>query len=120
MLLMISKLLPRLALTSLVFCTGALLLIAPSFSIVANAHADGGAMTCGKKIIHAGDSKHLLISRFGAPESREFVGMVQRGNACVKAEEWLYVCRKNAKPKMYVIRVIGTTIVSIKWLPDVQ
>jgi len=84
-------------------------------SLVGTSYADGGAMMCGKKIIHAGDSKH-----FGEPESREFVGMVHRGDACVKAEEWLYVCRKYAKPKMYVIRIVGTTIVSIEWLPDVQ
>ena len=77
-------------------------------------------MMCGKKIIHAGDSKHLLISRFDEPESRNFVGMVHRGDAYVKAEEWLNICRKYAKPKMYVIKIIGAMIVSIKWLPDVQ
>lgn len=91
-----------------------------AISLVGTAYADGGAMICGNKIIHAGDSKHLLLSRFGEPESREFVGMIQMGDACVKAEEWLYVCRKYVKPKMYVIRIVGTTIVSIKWLPDVQ
>jgi len=48
-------------------------------SLVGTSYADGGAMMCGKKIIHAGDSKHLLISRFVEPESREFVGMVHRG-----------------------------------------
>ena len=94
--------------------------ISTNISLLGTSYADGGAMTCGKKIIHAGDSKHLLISRFGDPENREFVGMVQRGDACVKMEEWLYICRKYAKPKMYVIRVTGTTIVSIRWLPDVQ
>ena len=77
-------------------------------------------MMCDTKIIHAGDSKHLLNSRFGEPESREVVGMIHRGDACVKEEEWLYICRQYAKPKMYVIRIIGTTIVSIKWLPDIQ
>ena len=89
-------------------------------STVGTSYAEGGAMMCGRKIIHAGDSKHLLISRFGEPESREFVGMVHRGDACVKMEEWLYICRKHLKPKMYVIRIVGTTIVSIEWLPDVQ
>lgn len=83
------------------------------------AAAADGAMICGKKIIHAGDSMHLLISRFGQPENREFVGMVRSGDACVKAEEWLYICREHAQAKMYVIRIVGTTIVSIKWLPDV-
>jgi len=37
-------------------------------SLVGTAYADGGAMMCGMKIIHAGDSKHLLISRFGEPD----------------------------------------------------
>lgn len=83
-------------------------------------YANGGAMVCGRKIIHAGDSKHLLIARFGQPESKELVGVVHRGVACVKAEEWLYICRKHAKPKMYVIKIVGTTIVSIEWLPDIQ
>lgn len=40
-------------------------------------------------------AKHLLVSRFGEPESWEFVGMVRTGDACVKAEEWLYVCREH-------------------------
>jgi len=89
-------------------------------SLVGTSFAAGGAMICGPKIIHAGDSQYLLIARFGKPESREFVGVAQIGDACVKAEEWLYVCRQYAKPKMYVIRIVGTTISSIRWLPDVQ
>ncbi len=84
-----------------------------------SSRAASGAMICGKRIIHDGDSIHLLIARFGQPETREFVGMVQRGDACVKAEEWLYICREHTQPKIYVIRVIGTTITAIRWLPDV-
>ncbi len=83
-------------------------------------YANGGAMMCGRKIINAGDSKYLLITRFGEPDNKEFVGTVQRGTECLKIEEWVYICRDHAKPKMYVIRIIGTTIDSIYWLPDVQ
>ncbi len=84
------------------------------------AYAGSGVMMCSRKIINAGDSKYLLISRFGQPDSKEFTGTVQRGNECIKVEEWVYICHDHAKPKMYVIRIIGTTIDSIYWQPDVQ
>ena len=98
-----------------------LLLVLVIFISTAAVSSDrGGAMMCGRKIIHAGDSKYLLLSRFGQPENKEFIGTVQRGTSCVKIEEWLYICYDHAKPKMYVIRIIETTIDSITWLPDVQ
>ena len=90
------------------------ILILFQLALTGNLIAADGSMICGKNIISVGDSKYLLISRFGQPDSSEVVSIIHHGDSCIKEEEWVYICRRHIQPKMYIIRIVDSKIVSIK------